>query len=133
MFFFIVALLPACAFYFYALVNFQRELSNAKSHKSSRVEVIGSRLEENRSVAHDSKGTVVPSESTVPRERVSGALMHNWRGARLASEMGDLQAVYQLESAYVGPLFLVSPSDRAEDELGSSCQLPDKAMARHAV
>jgi hypothetical protein len=76
---------------------------------------------------------VVPSESTFPLERISGGLVHNRRRARLASDMGHAHEVYQLESAYVGPLFFVPLNDGAEDQLTSTGQFPEKAVPRHAV
>jgi hypothetical protein len=47
--------------------------------------------------------------------------------------MGHAHEVYQLESAYVGPLFLIPLNDGAEDQLTSTGQFPTESSARHAL
>jgi hypothetical protein len=108
----ITALVPACFFYVYALLRFQGELWNAKRDKFSGSEMILIRSDRGCPGA-ETDGLAVPSvlaavetaadRSLAPPPGVS-------RHARGTAEIVYSEEVYRLESAYIGPLFLVSVS-----------------------
>src|SRR5271170_638877 len=107
--FFLTMLVPVFAFYVCALVNFQRELALVKRAKLAGARTIPLDLRRVQAIEpsspQNSSGIPIEPDNARP-------LSHDWRKARVASVKSQPpQELYQMESAYSGPLFVIPLRD----------------------
>ncbi len=105
-----------CAFYLYALVNFQKELRRGRRNEIPGAKTIPLQWRAGQLSGSDLfiSSAAVSSESPVETQtKVSGTPVGGQPKGSTATE-GSFQEAYQFESVYLGPFLVVPIRNRAQ-------------------
>jgi hypothetical protein len=130
--FFITVLIPACAFFVYAFVNFQRELWNEKHNKFTGSQMVPILGPQESSSAPEPDIAVAPREAPAPQEGPSSGPANRWQQLRLTSDIEASREVYQPEVSFIGPLFLVRLRGQESDESPRVFEFSNRRAAHQA-
>jgi hypothetical protein len=112
----LATLVPLCGFYFYVLVNFQRELRRARQEKVPGAKTIPLYWRDGQL---SDAGPVAGSAGMEPESPAVGdTRMTGWplgvQRQPVSSSQGPSGEIYQFESVYLGPFLLIPLRNRKE-------------------
>lgn len=109
------ALVSACSFCFVALVNFHREIGKARQNKVRAAKVLSLDREQGFYEPEFDASTLTPNGAWDEHRKSScSSRSGNSAGGAVKLAPSGPRKVYQLESAYLGPFFVI-PLRKQED------------------